>query len=389
VKKCGIYIHIPFCIKKCNYCDFNSFAATSDVQSEYVIALQKEFESFKKCQEVCADTVFIGGGTPTLLEDSNLEKIILSLKQNISLADDTEFTIECNPKTASLKTFRLLKSLGVNRLSLGVQSLCDATLKILGRSHNVKDFLECYSAARIAGFENINFDLMFAVPNQSQKNWEKTVETAIKFEPAHISAYGLQLEENTYFYEHQNSYLFPSDEQNRKMYDFLIDRLLESGYNQYEISNFAKQGFECRHNLKYWDLTDYVGFGLGASSFYKGVRYQNPEKVQEYVSFANNFTPLWEINEKQSRADLISEYMFLGLRLTKGVNNSDFEEKFKISMFRLFPDVIEKNIKAGLLNYEGDRIFLSRKGLDFANLVMSDFILSNKDLDALEQKEGM
>ncbi len=383
MNKPGIYIHIPFCIKKCNYCDFNSFSANSDAQNEYTATLVNEIKSFKNYESIEADSIFIGGGTPTLLSDENLEKIISALKESVAFAPDTEFTIECNPKTANLKKFRLLKELGVNRLSLGVQSLCDATLKTLGRVHNVKDFLECYAAAKIAGFENINFDLMFAIPNQSQKNWEKTVKTAIKFEPAHISAYGLQLEENTYFYEHQNQYLFPSDEQNRQMYNFLVDYLEESGYLQYEISNFAKEGFSCRHNLKYWNLTDYIGFGLGSSSFYKGVRYQNPEKTEDYLKFAQNFVPLWEQNPAESEKDLISEYMFLGLRLNKGIKGSDFEEKFNRSMFDIYPDAIEKNIKLGLLNYEGDRIFLSPKGFDLANSVMSDFILDEGDLDEL------
>lgn len=379
--KCGIYVHIPFCIKKCNYCDFNSFSADDGVQNEYTAALVNEIRAFGKSEKIEADSVFIGGGTPTLLSDENLEKVILALKKAINLDLDTEFTIECNPKTANLKKFRLLKDLGVNRLSLGVQSLCDATLKTLGRAHNVKDFLECYAAAKIAGFENINFDLMFAVPNQSRKNWEKTVEYAVKFEPAHISAYGLQLEENTYFYDHQNQYLFPSDEQNRQMYSFLTDYLKEKGYLQYEISNFAKDGFFCRHNLKYWDLTDYVGVGLGSSSFYKGVRYNNPEKLDDYLNFSQNFVPLWEQNPVQSETDLISEYMFLGLRLIKGVKGSDFEEKFKRNMFDIYSDAIENNIRLGLLNYEGDRIFLSPKGLDLANSVMSDFILDEGDLD--------
>ncbi|MBQ2897642.1 MAG: oxygen-independent coproporphyrinogen III oxidase [Clostridia bacterium] len=375
MSKLGIYVHIPFCIKKCNYCDFNSFPSDANTQERYIDALINEIKSLCKIKKISADSVFIGGGTPTILSDELLEKLILTINENFDLAEKTEFTIECNPKTASLKSFKLLKSLGVNRLSIGVQSLDDKILKTLGRSHNVKDFLECYAAAKIAGFENINFDLMFAVPNQTQKSLEKTVKTAVKFEPTHISAYGLQLEENTYFYENKDTLSFPSDEQNRKMYDFLISYLEQNGYFQYEISNFAKKGFECKHNLKYWDLTEYVGVGLGASSFYQGVRYQNPEKLDRYFEFANSFVPLWEQNPKQTENDLISEFMFLGLRLNKGVSNSDFMSKFDKSMFDIYKDIVDKNIKAGLLNRERDRIFLSKKGFDFANTVMSDFLL--------------
>lgn len=375
MNKAGIYVHIPFCTKKCNYCDFNSFSADADTQKEYIDALINEITSLAKINKISADSVFIGGGTPTLLSEKLLERLIVAIKSNFDLEKSTEFTIECNPKTASLKTFRLLKSIGVNRLSIGMQSLDDKILKTLGRCHNVKDFLECYAAAKIAGFENINFDLMFAVPNQSQKRFEQTVQSAVKLSPEHISAYGLQLEENTYFYDHQNDYKFPSDEQNRKMYDFLVSYLEQNGYHQYEISNFAKDGFESRHNLKYWNLTEYVGLGLGASSFYQGVRYENPGKMNDYLNFAFGFAPLWEKNQKQSENDLMSEFMFLGLRLNKGVKNSDFITKFGKSMFDIYKDVIDKNVEAGLLNRERDRIFLSRRGFDLANCVMSDFLL--------------
>lgn len=375
MNKAGIYVHIPFCIKKCNYCDFNSFPSDADTQKKYIDALTNEITSLGKINKVSADSVFIGGGTPTLLSESLLEKLITSIKSNFDLDKDTEFTIECNPKTASLKTFRLLKSLGVNRLSIGMQSLDDKILKTLGRCHNVRDFLECYAAAKIAGFENINFDLMFAVPNQSQKRFEQTVQSAVKLYPEHIAAYGLQLEENTYFYEHQSDYKFPSDEQNRNMYDFLVSYLEQNGYRQYEISNFAKDGFKSRHNLKYWNLTEYVGLGLGASSFYQGVRYENPVKMDDYLNFAFEFTPLWEKNQKQSENDLMSEFMFLGLRLNEGVKNSDFIERFGKSIFDIYKDVIDKNVETGLLNKERNRIFLSRKGFDLANCVMSDFLL--------------
>ena len=375
MNKAGIYVHIPFCVKKCNYCDFNSFASGEHTQNEYINSLISEITQFAKIKNLQADSVFIGGGTPTLLSENHLEKLIVAINESFSLDKNTEFTIECNPKTASLKKFRLLKSLGVNRLSIGVQSLNDKILKTLGRCHNTKDFLECFAAAKIAGFENINFDLMFAVPNQKQKTFEKTVRDAIKLAPAHISAYGLQLEENTYFYENKDTYNFPSDEQNRKMYEFLVDYLKDNDYRQYEISNFAKDGYACKHNLKYWDLTDYVGFGLGSSSFFENARYQNPADLGEYFDFCNNFTPLWENAQKQAENDLIEEFMFLGLRLTKGVSNTDFVKKFGKSMFDIYEKVIEKNLNLGLLNRDRDSIFLSKKGFDLANSVMSDFLL--------------
>ena len=208
MKNLGIYVHIPFCVKKCNYCDFNSSSASDEVQNIYTDSLVNEIKEFGKLKKVTADTVFLGGGTPTLLGEKNLEKIITAIKENIIIAPDNEFTIECNPKTANLGKFRVLRDLGVNRVSLGVQSMDDEILKILGRVHNLKDFIECFASACIAGFENINFDLMFAVPNQTEKIWQTTLETAVKLEPKHISAYGLQLEEGTYFYENQQNYKF-------------------------------------------------------------------------------------------------------------------------------------------------------------------------------------
>ena len=376
MKNLGIYVHIPFCVKKCNYCDFNSSSASDEVQNIYTDSLVNEIKEFGKLKKVTADTVFLGGGTPTLLGEKNLEKIITAIKENIIIAPDNEFTIECNPKTANLGTFRILRDLGVNRVSLGVQSMDDEILKILGRVHNLKDFIECFASARIAGFENINFDLMFAVPNQTEKIWQTTLETAVKLEPKHISAYGLQLEEGTYFYENQQNYKFPDDEENRRMYELLVEFLGSKGYNRYEISNFAIPGFESRHNLKYWDLTEYVGFGLGSSSFFEGVRYQNPEVMADYLDFADNFTPFWN-GEKQSENDLISEFMFLGLRLDKGVSDLDFKEKFGKSFFEIFSKEIAENVEKGLLIKENDRIYLSSKGFDLANSVMSDFLLED------------
>ena len=377
MKNQGIYVHIPFCVKKCNYCDFNSFCASETVQDIYTDALCNEIKSFGKIKKIDADSVFFGGGTPTLLKEENLEKIISAIKESINLMPDTEFTVECNPKTANLKKLKTLFDLGVNRLSLGVQSLDDKILKTLGRAHDLKDFIECFAAARIAGFENISFDLMFALPDQTEKIWQTTLENAIKFEPKHISAYGLQLEEGTLFYENQENYNFPDEDENRKMYEFLVEFLKGKGYNRYEISNFALPGYESRHNLKYWDLTEYVGFGLGSSSFFEGVRYQNPEKMEEYLEFADNFHSLWENSEKETENSLISEYMFLGLRLEKGVNNLDFKEKFNKSFFEIFKREIDENVQKGLLIKENNRIYLSKKGFDLANSVMSDFLLED------------
>ncbi len=375
LKPLGLYLHIPFCVQKCRYCDFTSFVKSEDDINEYVKLLEKELDFVKNyTEDYYLDSVFFGGGTPTLLSEENMEFIMNKIKRSFYIDDDCEFSFEANPKTVQLKKLKAYKSFGFNRISMGVQSLDDKLLKTIGRAHNVNDFFESFAAAKIAGFENINYDIMFGLPNQSFDTLKTTVDNILKFEPASISAYSLILEEGTPLYNDKDLYTYANDEENRKMYYYIRDKLKESGLEQYEISNFAKPGNECRHNIKYWELDPYIGVGVCASSYFENVRSVNPETFDGYREYVENKLPLFKQGEEQTTDDNMCEFMFLGLRKTKGIADSDFKEKFGISFFEKYKNIIEKHKENGLLAVENGRIFLTEKGMDLSNFVMSDFV---------------
>lgn len=375
LKPLGLYVHIPFCVKKCAYCDFNSYPLECFDADNYVSALIEEIDNLKKyAKDYYLDTIFFGGGTPSLLNDEQIKRICEKIKFSFYIDDNVEWSMECNPGTVSLKSLKNYRKLGINRISMGVQSLKDKELKTLGRIHKVKEFMEAYTAIRVAGFENFNFDLIFSLPDQTLKDFTDTLEKMMLYSPPHLSLYSLQLEEGTKLYNEQEKYQFPTDEENRLMYEKAKEILGKNGYVQYEISNFAKEGFESKHNLKYWSGDEYLGIGAGASSYFLETRYDNPETVDEYINFAHEHKLLFSENNKLSKEEQMSEFMFMGLRKTKGINNTEFKNKFGVSFFEIYKDVIEKHLKSGLLIKEGERIFLSSKGLDLANTVMCDFV---------------
>ncbi len=376
LKELGLYIHIPFCIKKCSYCDFNSHSADTAEQEEYVSALICELESISAhTKGHYLNTIFFGGGTPSILQVPLFEKICDCIRRSFNIDDSAEFTVECNPGTVDFNKMKAYKSLGVNRLSFGVQSLDENTLKVIGRVHTLGDFYNAYAASRLAGFTNINYDLMFSLPNQTQENWEYTLEKILKYEPTHISAYALKLEEGTPMYENRGSYTFPDDEADRRMYHTACEILKSAGFERYEISNFAKQGFKSRHNLKYWDMSEYIGAGLGASSYFDGVRYENPQKMDEYIKFTQSFTPLYKEHTPLTQNEQMEEFMFLALRTEAGVSAEKFADMFSKDMFALFEKPINTHTQNRLLENDGQRIYLTDKGFDLANFVMSDFLL--------------
>lgn len=375
MKELGIYVHIPFCIRKCKYCDFASFVESSDVQDKYTDYIVKEINSYKgKAESYVVNSIFFGGGTPSVLSSINMHRIITAIRATFYISDDAEISLECNPKTASFTKLKNYIKMGFNRISLGVQSLDDKLLRIIGRVHTSKDFLESYAMVKLAGFKNINYDLMFALPEQDFNSFKNTCDTIIKLEPEHISCYSLILEENTPLFEEQDFYTFADEEENRQMYEYAKNLFKEKGYEQYEISNFAKKGYECKHNLKYWEMKDYLGFGLSASSFFENKRNTNPSTLDQYFELIENFKyPYDEIKEEDIK-DLMSEFMFLGLRKIKGINDKDFKKMFGESFFDVYKTEIEKHINNGLLIKEEKNIRLSDKGLDLANYVMSDFV---------------
>lgn len=366
MKPLGIYVHIPFCISKCNYCDFNSYAGLDALHSNYFDALLDEIINKSGSDEYLAETIYIGGGTPTSVKTEYIISVLQALGQRFTVSDNAEITIECNPKTAGYDDFCRLRAAGVNRLSIGLQSACDAQLKKLGRAHNFSDFGVCFNQARKAGFENISLDLMFGLPDQTLDDWQQTLQKAAEFHPEHISCYGLQVEEGTPFAN--MSLNLPDEEQTRQMYDLCVKLLAANGYDRYEISNFARGGFESRHNLKYWRLDEYAGFGAGAHSFLDGKRFANARGIDDYINGAE-FECLPE-----SKEDLMSEFVFLGLRTASGISLDEFERRFDISIDKVYGEAIEKNLARKTLIKKDGRLFLPPDMFFVSNSVLSDFV---------------
>ena len=368
-----IYIHIPFCVKKCDYCDFLSGPSGPEEQSDYVQALLREIDAVKEGKGRSVSSIFIGGGTPSVLDAGFIGEILNRIRNKFQIQNDAEITIEANPGTADYGKLQAYRDYGINRLSIGLQSPDDRELKILGRIHNYEQFLETYKKARKAGFDNINIDLMSAIPDQTYKGWEKNLRTVAELEPEHISAYSLIIEEGTPFAARQLN--LPDEDTEYNMYEATARILKEYGYKQYEISNYAKRDMACRHNVGYWTRQDYLGFGLGASSLYGKERFSNTADRKKYLE--NSFSPEL-IREREpilSREDEMAEFMFLGLRMTEGVARTDFEQIFGCCIEQIYGDVLKKYESMGLLQEKNGRIFLSRAGIHVSNSVMADFLL--------------
>lgn len=369
----SLYIHIPFCKQKCLYCDFTSYCGKESQMLSYSKALSTEIDNIKDKK---VKTIFIGGGTPTYLslEGWNILKKSIDKLQK---SEDLEFTVESNPKTFDKEKLEILKSMGVNRISIGLQAWQNKHLKALGRIHTREEFLKSYNMAREVGFENINVDLMFGIPNQSFDEWKETLNEIIKLNPEHLSCYSLIIEEDTPFYNlYENQKInLPSEELERKMYWYTLKSLKEKGYHQYEISNFSKENKECRHNLVYWDLNEYIGCGVAAHSYSQGYRYNNSGKIEEYIKLIeNNQSPIVEKVRNSLKSD-IEEFIFMGLRKIKGISIEEFHKRFKKSIYELYSDVIAKHKSKGLIIEYNGYLFLSDKGVEVSNYIMSDFLL--------------
>lgn len=374
MEKKSLYIHIPFCAQKCLYCDFASFAGKEIFMDRYIEALSRELNFYKK---YTFKTVYIGGGTPTFLNIKNLEKLGESISK-LQLTEDVEFSVEGNPGTFTTEKLEVIKGMGANRLSIGLQSCNDRLLKSLGRIHSYKDFEKSFELARNVGFKNINVDLMFGLPNQSFDDVKDTLSKVTYLEPEHISAYSLIVEENTPFYSmYGDGKDLPNEEDERKMYYYILDYLNKKKYYQYEVSNFAKTKKECIHNLVYWNLDDYIGCGLNAHSFLDGYRIENISSMKAYIeNIEKGYLPI-ENKHKNSTKDSMEEFMFMGLRKIKGISKKDFLERFNISMEEVYYNVIKKYEQRALLINDTDFLRLSNKGIEVSNIIMSDFLLES------------
>lgn len=370
----GLYIHVPFCIKKCNYCDFNSFE-TLELIPEYLEALKKEISSLKNSGYE-AKTVYIGGGTPTVLTEQQLFSLLNQLHKSIYIAKDAEITIEANPGTLTGEKLYLLKTMGVNRLSIGLQASQNSLLETLGRIHTVEDFENNYKTARSVGFDNINVDLIFGLPDQDPEDFEKTLRHLLAFSPEHISCYALSVEKGTVFYQwHKEGRLhLPSDEDERRMYHNAIEILTNKGYNHYEISNFASPGRESRHNLVYWSYEEYLGLGAGAHSFLDNKRFYNHPSILQYIKSIETFSTAIANIQSISEKDQEAEFCIMGLRLLEGLSKSAFKQRFHKEITQVYKSPIKKLIKQGLLQENSEHLRLTALGLDFANLVFMEFL---------------
>lgn len=380
-KELMIYIHIPFCERKCEYCDFLSAPGKRQEKEAYVNKLIEEIKSHKKLYDINLynqyniTSIFIGGGTPSSLELNQINRIMETLKETFPSfvgKDDVEITIEVNPGTASKEKLLEYKNSGINRISFGLQSTDNKELKQLGRIHNYEIFLKNYELAREVGFSNINIDLISALPGQQLDSWSQTLERVIALQPEHISAYSLIIEEGTPFYDLYGEN-YNNEETDRLMYSKTKEMLSLHGYNRYEISNYAKSGYESSHNIGYWTRKDYLGLGLGSSSYLHGVRMKNETNLAKYLN-TTDFTNLVIEKEVLSQKEEMEEFMFLGLRLIQGVSRSTFLNEFGKPLEDVYEKEIKLSVEEGLLAIEDDSIYLTEKGLDLSNIVMARFL---------------
>lgn len=376
MKELELYIHIPFCVRKCKYCDFLSAPASQRERQAYVDSLCGKIRSYADSAKAYhVVSIFLGGGTPSILEGEQILQIFAVIREAFLVDEDAEITLEANPGTvagggpASVTEEKLAawRQAGINRLSIGLQSAEDRELEALGRIHTFAGFKETYQAAVTAGFSNMNVDLMSAIPFQTEESWERTLRTVAGLTPppAHISAYSLIIEEGTPFYERygsgEHAEELPDEDTERRMYERTEEILSEYGYHRYEISNYALPGYECRHNLGYWDRREYLGIGDGAASSFEGKRWSGEEEPVILT-----------------RKDAMEEFMFLGLRKMEGVSRRRFREEFQTEMEEIYGTVIEELCRQGLLETAGDRLRLTRKGIDVSNYVMSEFLLDGE-----------
>ena len=372
-----LYIHIPFCVRKCNYCDFLSFPETDDMIDAYCRALIEEIkQTGERVRGESVRSVFVGGGTPSILMPEQITEIFLQIRKSFLLEADAEITIESNPGTLDEEKLQCYQEIGINRLSIGLQSTDDNCLKRLGRIHNFREFEKNYDQARKVGFTNINIDLMSGLPGQSLSQYEETLRRVTDLNPEHISSYSLIIEEGTSFYESEEIVRqLPDEETERKMYEQTRDILNAKGYDRYEISNYARKGKECIHNLGYWEQVPYLGVGLGASSYYNKARFSNERNLKKYLNIP--FLPFEEREEYAtvSLREQMEDRMIFGLRKRKGISISQFKKEYVISVREIYGEVIDRYSSMGFLQVEDDVLKLTDAGIDVSNRIFEDFLL--------------
>ena len=375
MKELGIYVHIPFCKQKCSYCDFISYCDKNDLIEKYIKALKQEIKN-SSVNEYEISTIYIGGGTPSYIESKYISEILKTIKQKYNINRNVEITIEVNPGTVTKEKLRDYVEAGINRISIGLQSCNNNLLKMIGRIHTYEEFLSTYKLAREVGFKNINVDLMIGLPNQTLDDVKKSLEEISKLNPEHISVYSLIVEEGTPIEKKiaDGQLKLPNEELEREEY-WEVKKFLESlGYKHYEISNFAKTGYESKHNLNCWEQKEYLGFGAAAHSYMKKTRYSNTENIEKYINQEMQSKQLHIVHEVQKEEEQKKEYMLLGLRKIDGVQISSFKNKFGCNPIMEFKNELNKLTQEGLIKIDLDQIKLTEKGIDLANIVWEEFI---------------
>ena len=374
----GLYIHIPYCIHKCGYCDFNSHPIKQDEMNHYIDALVAEMKHYAKTYSNTniIKTIFLGGGTPTTLTVYQLERILKECVSEFTVASDAEITIEANPATIDIEQLKSIRQTGYNRISIGVQSFDKAELKLLDRAHGPEEIHSTVDRARKAGFDNLSLDLMFAVPNQSLSSWESNLNKALEKNPEHLSTYNLTIEQGTAFSKLQSNgkLIMPDDDHQLELYKRTIERLTKKGFHHYEISNFARRGKECKHNITYWENKNTLGLGAGASSYMNGTRFKNINLPAHYIRQVKEKKIAVEHSETLEPRQAMGETIMLGLRLLQGISIHQFEKRFQISFINLFRNIISALREKELVIIEKDYLRLSPKGLFWADSVILEFI---------------
>ncbi|HIX39002.1 MAG TPA: radical SAM family heme chaperone HemW [Candidatus Blautia pullistercoris] len=376
-KDLGLYIHIPFCVKKCAYCDFLSWSGDKEQRVDYVRALEQEILSYKNfAEDYQVSTLYFGGGTPSVLEGELLERIMEAIRRTFQIEEKAEVTLEMNPGTALKEKLELYKKLGINRLSMGIQSVKNENLKLLGRIHTYEDFLESYCMAREAGFDNLSGDLISSLPGQTLAEWKEELEILMETPLEHVSVYQLIIEEGTEFYKKYGECeeLLPDEETSREIYLWTGKYLKSRGFEQYEISNYAREGKQSAHNLRYWERKDYLGLGLGGASMIRNMRMSNTRDWDKYMAYCRDPGKIREEVEVLEESGQMEEFMFLGLRKTRGISKKEFRRTFGKDIDLVYEKTLEKYLKNGMLQESGDRIFLSEEGILLSNQVFADFL---------------
>lgn len=378
MEELGIYIHIPFCKQKCFYCDFCSFANKNEMQEKYVETVINEIKNITHKEKYTVTTIYLGGGTPSILNPEYIKNILQEIKSSFEILDDAEITIEINPGTVNEEKLKRYKEYGINRLSIGLQSANDKILKNIGRIHDYKQFEETFFYARKCGFKNINVDLMIGLPTQAIEDVKQTLEKIIQKNPEHISVYSLIIEEGTTIEKliNENKLQLPDEETERIMYWTVVNELKENGYNQYEISNFSKKTYESKHNTNCWKQKQYIGLGTSAHSYLNKKRYSNTNNIEEYIKNIqeSNISKNITIHEEQTEESTMNEYMLLGLRMIQGININEFKQKFKTDPTIKYKEILEKLQKENLIQITKTSIKLTKQGIDFGNIVWEEFI---------------